>query len=57
MRLIALTGYGSDGDRSQAVQAGFDVFVVKPVDPDELTRTLDGAVPVTGGAAPASASR
>jgi len=57
LRLVALTGYGSDIERGKALQAGFDVFVVKPVDPDELSRALDGAVPAIGGAAPASASR
>ncbi|MEA3192465.1 MAG: hypothetical protein QOD26_798 [Betaproteobacteria bacterium] len=30
--LIALTGYGSDGDRRQAEAAGFDAFLVKPFD-------------------------
>jgi CheY-like chemotaxis protein len=30
-RLIAISGYGSDGDRERSLQAGFDFHVVKPV--------------------------
>jgi signal transduction histidine kinase/CheY-like chemotaxis protein len=30
--LIALTGYGQPGDRSRAVEAGFDIHITKPVD-------------------------
>ena len=35
--LIALTGYGRPADRQQALEAGFDDHLVKPVDPDQLT--------------------
>ncbi len=35
--LIALTGYGQPQDRQQALEAGFDRHLVKPVDPDQLT--------------------
>lgn len=38
--LIALTGYSDPEDRRRAEEAGFDAHVVKPVDPDELTRLL-----------------
>jgi signal transduction histidine kinase/CheY-like chemotaxis protein len=38
--LIAMTGYGQPEDRRRALQAGFDAYLVKPVDPDELCRTL-----------------
>ncbi len=34
--LVALTGYGRDEDRQQAVAAGFDRHLVKPVDPGLL---------------------
>jgi len=34
--LIAVTGYGQPEDRQRAEQAGFDAFLVKPVDPDAL---------------------
>ena len=38
--LIALTGYGRDEDRRQALAAGFDHHLVKPVNPE----TLNGLV-------------
>jgi CheY-like chemotaxis protein len=38
--LVALTGYSDPDDRRRAAEAGFDAHVVKPVDPDELTRLL-----------------
>ncbi|MBM4440364.1 MAG: PAS domain S-box protein [Candidatus Rokubacteria bacterium] len=43
MRLIALTGYGQAEDRRKALEAGFDVHLTKPVDPERLVR-LVGAV-------------
>jgi CheY-like chemotaxis protein len=43
IRLIALTGYGSPGDRQQAYAAGFDAFMTKPADLDELSRLLTAA--------------
>jgi CheY-like chemotaxis protein len=36
VRLIALTGYGQAADRAKAFSAGFDMHVLKPVDPAEL---------------------
>ncbi len=39
-RLIALTGYGQADDRRRALEAGFDAHLVKPVDLQELFRTL-----------------
>jgi CheY-like chemotaxis protein len=39
-RLVALTGYGQPEDRERALAAGFDVHLVKPVDPDQLQRLL-----------------
>ena len=38
--LIALTGYGQPADRARAQEAGFDAYLVKPVDPEELERTI-----------------
>ena len=40
VRLIALTGYGRREDRLEAVGAGFDRHLVKPVDHDMLMRVL-----------------
>ena len=38
--LIAMTGYGQPEDRRRALQAGFDRYLVKPVDPAELSQLL-----------------
>ncbi|HEX2573747.1 MAG TPA: ATP-binding protein [Polyangia bacterium] len=38
--LIAVTGYGQDEDRRQALAAGFDLHMTKPVNPDHLLRAL-----------------
>ena len=38
--LIALTGYGQPNDRQAALAAGFDVHVVKPVDPSHLSAVI-----------------
>ena len=43
--LIALTGYGQPEDVRRAREAGFDTHLLKPVDPDALTKVLS-AVPV-----------
>jgi len=38
--LVALTGYGDAESRRRAIDAGFDLHVVKPVDPEELLRLI-----------------
>ncbi len=38
--LIALSGYGHSEDRRRALEAGFDMHIVKPVDPDHLTAVI-----------------
>jgi CheY-like chemotaxis protein len=38
--IIALTGYGQPSDRHRATQAGFDEFLVKPVEPGVLNGLL-----------------
>jgi signal transduction histidine kinase/ActR/RegA family two-component response regulator len=38
--LIAMTGYGQPEDRRRALQAGFDCYLVKPVDPAVLSQLL-----------------
>lgn len=38
--LIAITGYGQDGDRGRALAAGFDLHLVKPVDTAKLAAIL-----------------
>ncbi|HYN83826.1 MAG TPA: response regulator [Pyrinomonadaceae bacterium] len=37
---IALSGYAMEEDRDQALAAGFDVHLAKPVDPDKLFATI-----------------
>jgi len=38
--LIALTGWGHDDDRRRAHEAGFDLHLTKPIDPDEIRPVL-----------------
>jgi signal transduction histidine kinase/CheY-like chemotaxis protein len=38
--LVAITGWGQDADRSQALAAGFDHHLTKPVDPVQLLRLI-----------------
>jgi len=38
--LIALTGWGQEGDRRRAMEAGFDYHLTKPVDPGTLNDLL-----------------
>lgn len=40
-RLVALTGYGRESDRQRTREAGFDLHLVKPLEPLELKRLLD----------------
>ena len=40
VRLIALTGYGQASDRRRAIEAGFDLHLLKPVDPVKLENVL-----------------
>jgi two-component system CheB/CheR fusion protein len=40
VRLIALTGFGSEEQRTRSRQAGFDDHLVKPVDPVRLQGLL-----------------
>ncbi len=41
--LIAVSGYGQDKDRARSAQAGFDLHLVKPVDPTRLAEAIDAA--------------
>ena len=40
MRLVALTGYGLLEDQQRALQAGFDLHLVKPVPPERLREAI-----------------
>ena len=38
--LVALTGWGQERDRQRTRDAGFDLHLVKPIDPQALTTIL-----------------
>jgi DNA-binding response OmpR family regulator len=46
-RLIAITGWGQEADRARTREAGFDLHLVKPVDPDELLRLVGESMGAT----------
>jgi signal transduction histidine kinase len=43
--LVAITGYGSQGDANRGTQAGFDAYMVKPVDAAILRELIARAPP------------
>ncbi|HEX6268022.1 MAG TPA: response regulator, partial [Burkholderiales bacterium] len=45
LRIVAVTGWGADADRRRSHEAGFDVHLVKPLDPDDLARVLERSGP------------
>ena len=45
VRLIALTGYGREEDRSRALEAGFDLHLTKPVTDAILHSVLSDFAP------------
>jgi signal transduction histidine kinase len=45
--LVALTGYGQEGDRRRALEAGFNCHLTKPVEPQELREMLANAEAIT----------
>lgn len=40
VRIVALTGWGTDVDRKRSEEAGFDAHWVKPLDPGEIMNLL-----------------
>jgi CheY-like chemotaxis protein len=40
VRIVALSGFGQDAERSKALEAGFDQHLIKPVDPAFLRSLL-----------------
>jgi CheY-like chemotaxis protein len=42
--LVALSGYGRDQDGSAATAAGFDHYLVKPVEPGDLEKLIQALV-------------
>ena len=45
LRLIALSGYGQAEDRRKTLEAGFDMHLVKPVDPARLSAAIASLEP------------
>jgi signal transduction histidine kinase/ActR/RegA family two-component response regulator len=45
VRLVALTGWGQDGDRVRAREAGFDVHLTKPADPEMILAVIRSGEP------------
>ena len=41
--VVAVTGWGQEGDRQRTKAVGFDAHLIKPVAPDALARTIAGA--------------
>jgi CheY-like chemotaxis protein len=48
--LIALTGWGQDSDKQQAIAAGFDEHMTKPVDPGDVEELLGALLRKRSGA-------
>jgi DNA-binding response OmpR family regulator len=42
VRLIAITGYGSEDFRHRAYDSGYEEVLIKPANPDVLVRLLAG---------------
>jgi hypothetical protein len=38
--LVALTGWGHDEDKRRSKEAGFDLHLVKPTEPDAVRKLL-----------------
>lgn len=43
VRLIAVTGWGQEGDRAKSLEAGFDEHLTKPIDPETLLQRISHA--------------
>lgn len=52
VQIFALTGYGQDADRERALRAGFNLHLVKPIDPDRLRSLLAEIRPAAGAVDP-----
>jgi PAS domain S-box-containing protein len=41
LRVVAMTGYGQEGDRQRTLEAGFDAHLTKPVSMEQLRRVIE----------------
>jgi two-component system CheB/CheR fusion protein len=55
--LVALTGYGREYDRQQAEAAGFDQYLIKPVDYEKLQQLLETFATTRGSPRPSAEAR
>ena len=46
--MVALTGWGQEQDKDEALRAGFDAHLTKPADPAALEQLLEAAEPRAG---------
>jgi len=46
IHLVALTGWGQEGDRLRAEEAGFDAHLVKPVSPEAVMQQIAALCPI-----------
>jgi CheY-like chemotaxis protein len=49
MGAIALTAYAAEYDQKQALQAGFQQHLAKPVEPEELAQAIVAVMESIGG--------
>jgi CheY-like chemotaxis protein len=42
--LVALTGWGQEEDRRRSKEVGFDLHLVKPVEPEAIRELLTGHI-------------
>ncbi|HYN06669.1 MAG TPA: response regulator [Vicinamibacterales bacterium] len=52
IRAVALTAYAGDYYRSKALEAGYDAYVAKPLEPPRLLEVLRGLIGRTNGSQP-----
>jgi len=45
-RLVAITGWGQEDDRRRSREAGFDLHLVKPIEPSQLVDIVDTDTPI-----------
>lgn len=45
MPIIALTAYSMPGDRDRVMQAGFDGYLAKPIEPELFVRQIEAFLP------------
>jgi PAS domain S-box-containing protein len=54
-KLVAITGWGQDDDKTRAIEAGFDYHLTKPVELERLTEIMRRLSPRGAAATPISA--